>query len=395
MKFLLLGSSSKKGLCQLDGYSLATSSATGEPQNGDDYWQMTAPQLIGLFADLEKTLPRSAVFPHVTDFTMRTEADGKPKSFAFKTRAGRMGILQITGFTDNPRGVKIRYRLVQVQNSPTQKISAFEKTIMLTRATNQLVGTTTDTRTVGVWSEATLLPGEKFHQITRLPDGETVNTIASVFSRYKAGKVGSSTSFTWWFKEADGFGATEAEAATAQIREHWTQMPLSFEASVPREMFCVTNGRGATLAGSIEFVHEAPQPLDENGLIKTTVQIRHFRDSISIPGIGFMAKVPAGYTLRATSNYGEGNINSPAGPDDYGVTWLPMNYGTRQASSTTVKWNLQRAPSANAARSPDEPSEKFEIVLGRPRLILSITNSPDDVFQGFLELVGPDKVEKN
>ena len=31
----------------------------------------------------------------------------------FKTREGGMGILQITGFTDNPRGVKIRYKLVQ------------------------------------------------------------------------------------------------------------------------------------------------------------------------------------------------------------------------------------------------------------------------------------------
>ena len=31
----------------------------------------------------------------------------------FKTRKGSVGILQITGFTENPRGVKIRYKLVQ------------------------------------------------------------------------------------------------------------------------------------------------------------------------------------------------------------------------------------------------------------------------------------------
>jgi len=35
----------------------------------------------------------------------------------FKTREGGMGILQITGFTENPRGVKIRYKLVK--NSAT------------------------------------------------------------------------------------------------------------------------------------------------------------------------------------------------------------------------------------------------------------------------------------
>ncbi len=282
-----------------------------------------------------------------------------------------------------------------VQNSPAQKISAFEKTIMLTRATNRLVGETTDTRTVDVWSDSALLPGEKFRQITRQPDGEIVATVASLFARAKAGKVGTSTSFTWWFKEADGFGALEAEAATAQIREHWTQTPQRFEASVPREVFCVTNQHGATLAGSIELVHEVPQPPDASGQIKATAQIKRFRDSDSIPGIGFMAEVPAGYTLRATSNYGEGSLNSPSGPDDYSVTWFPMNYGARHPASAAVSWNLKHAPSGNAPRWPSEPSEKFEIILGQPRLILSITNSPDDVFQGFLELVGPEKPGKN
>ncbi len=34
-------------------------------------------------------------------------------TFLFKTREGGLGILQITGFTDNPRGMKIRYKLVQ------------------------------------------------------------------------------------------------------------------------------------------------------------------------------------------------------------------------------------------------------------------------------------------
>jgi hypothetical protein len=33
-------------------------------------------------------------------------------TFYFRTREGGMGLLQITGFTDNPRGVKIRYKLV-------------------------------------------------------------------------------------------------------------------------------------------------------------------------------------------------------------------------------------------------------------------------------------------
>jgi hypothetical protein len=36
-----------------------------------------------------------------------------PATWLFRTREGGAGILQITGFTDNPRGVKIRYKLVQ------------------------------------------------------------------------------------------------------------------------------------------------------------------------------------------------------------------------------------------------------------------------------------------
>ena len=36
-----------------------------------------------------------------------------PPTFAFRTSTGGMGLLQITGFTDRPRGVKIRYKLLK------------------------------------------------------------------------------------------------------------------------------------------------------------------------------------------------------------------------------------------------------------------------------------------
>jgi hypothetical protein len=35
-----------------------------------------------------------------------------PATYPFKTREGAMGLLQITGFTDDDRGVNIRYKLV-------------------------------------------------------------------------------------------------------------------------------------------------------------------------------------------------------------------------------------------------------------------------------------------
>ena len=36
-----------------------------------------------------------------------------PQLFCFQTPLGKRGLLQVTGFTDNPRGVKLRYKLVQ------------------------------------------------------------------------------------------------------------------------------------------------------------------------------------------------------------------------------------------------------------------------------------------
>jgi hypothetical protein len=47
-------------------------------------------------------------------------SDDLPQTIFFKTGASNLGVLQITGFTENPRGVKLRYKLVQneVEKSP-------------------------------------------------------------------------------------------------------------------------------------------------------------------------------------------------------------------------------------------------------------------------------------
>jgi hypothetical protein len=51
--------------------------------------------------------------------SMMCSEDGElPSTYLFKTREGGRGILQITGFTENPPAVKIRYKLVLAQASP-------------------------------------------------------------------------------------------------------------------------------------------------------------------------------------------------------------------------------------------------------------------------------------
>ena len=48
--------------------------------------------------------------------------DNLPQAIFLKTGAGKLGLLQITGFTENPRGVKIRYKLIlpQLANHPAR-----------------------------------------------------------------------------------------------------------------------------------------------------------------------------------------------------------------------------------------------------------------------------------
>jgi serine/threonine protein kinase len=46
-----------------------------------------------------------------------------PPTWLFQTREGSIGVLQITGFTENPRGVKIRYKLVQNGHRTAELVS--------------------------------------------------------------------------------------------------------------------------------------------------------------------------------------------------------------------------------------------------------------------------------
>jgi hypothetical protein len=53
-----------------------------------------------------------ALSPEQTE-SVSGESSSPPVTFAFRTAKGLTGLLQITGFTDNPRGVTIRYKLLQ------------------------------------------------------------------------------------------------------------------------------------------------------------------------------------------------------------------------------------------------------------------------------------------
>ena len=77
---------------------------------GTERIQLTGPDWDGLSPERLRAALSKRVNP--SDITFNKNITKLPVTLGFRTGSGRIGMLQITGFTDNPRGVKIRYKLV-------------------------------------------------------------------------------------------------------------------------------------------------------------------------------------------------------------------------------------------------------------------------------------------
>jgi hypothetical protein len=82
--------------------------------------------------------PNETALNNATQDSVTLHATNTPASWLFKTREGGTGILQITGFTENPRGVKIRCKLVQ-QTGQQNIYSTTNKTIIITSKDGRVV----------------------------------------------------------------------------------------------------------------------------------------------------------------------------------------------------------------------------------------------------------------
>ncbi len=272
-------------------------------------------------------------------------------------------------------------KLMQKGNTP--RISLPTKTIILTRATNQLVGTTTDTRTVNVWSDSTLQPDEQLRALVKLPDGRITEASTSLFISRRLRKADASSGFSWFFKEAEGFGAAEAAAATAQLSELATERPLALQSSVPLKVFSVTNRFGAMLSGYVEFQRVVPQSLELGQKTEAAVRLRSCARLLAF----YKADMPAGYRLQATDNsleFGEGRA------------YTAINNSTDRFSSWSAPSGFNDEEQETGAAQLKKIAERnpIQVVLGEPRELFSITNNAGEIYKGFFELVGPDQVEK-
>ena len=92
------------GLVGLDMKTLSV-----PPPTWDEVSMTMLNQLVG--SPRQETV--SLTLPLPTAYALQNAKEAAAPTWLFQTREGAMGVLQITGFTDNPRGVKIRYKLVQ------------------------------------------------------------------------------------------------------------------------------------------------------------------------------------------------------------------------------------------------------------------------------------------
>ena len=287
-------------------------------------------------------------------------------------------------------------------NFPIVANSNPPKAIVLQRATNQLIDASNDVRTVTVWSDSYLEPGETISHLVKRGDNDVkkVGTGLTFLEWSPDGALLRSV-FNWYFggtMEA-GFGDAEANAAVAQLSD--TGGPVLLTPGKPRPVFSVTNNTGEILTGYLELDRTLPDAASGTDPV-AVVSIRSFRGySSSSPGIDYSAKLPPGYALRATATTGTVDTVRSAGPYEYQSDWRNMpsylrpqkkQAGILQPPKIISMQEMQaqaKVLSAQLQALQDEVS--FTVALGKPKTIFSVTNGEGEIFQGFLELVGPQK----
>ena len=122
------------------------------------------------------------------------------------------------------------------------------------------------------------------------------------------------------------------------------------------------------------------------------VRLKQFHSFFpSFNTVEYAAEVPPGYALRATASDGEGHTHTPSGSSEYHSTWFQPTRSS--ASPVRIQREREERQSQQAAFEAHLQSLQdqgpLEVILGEPRLLFSITNSPGEVIHGSLELVGP------
>jgi serine/threonine protein kinase len=275
------------------------------------------------------------------------------------------------------------------QPAPAAIAPPLTKTVMLTRATNQWVGTGKETSSMGLWTDTTVNPGETLLALVKKPDGSLTDAHSLQFIQWQPDGVKTSTSLSWFFggNWSAGFGESEAEVALSQLREHWSDKPVTLTADKPLELFAVTNHSGSVLAGYLKYVRSVPNPKGSNGKPQAIVNVRRY--AAYSPSIDYSVKLPPGYALYATASMGQVSTHFPQAskPGDYYSAWFrpptaPSDYRDYPARVQAQREVLEQQFQALLDRGP------IPVVLGEPCEVFAVTNKNGEVYRGFFELVG-------
>jgi len=259
---------------------------------------------------------------------------------------------------------------------------------------------------VTIWTDSQLEPGETVSALLKRGTNELANGHAQMFVNWSPDHTATSSAFTWYFGGVmeKAFGESEAQSALDQLRTNFVGRQIALTPGQPRELFAVTNNAGETLAGYVEFKRNVPPRTVPGEKIEAIIHIRHFFGSPTSPNISYVAKLPVGYSIRATANSGRADTFSPSGPYGYTSSWSywpqplrPARLQTNGAVGSSyspprinsVPDYISRMKSVEQQLQDLQDSGPISIVLGQPKLVFSITNDLNNVFQGFLELVGP------
>jgi serine/threonine protein kinase len=216
-----------------------------------------------------------------------------PTTYGFQTREGAVGLLQVLGYAEDPRGVKIRYKLIQKANSQTGK------TVALTGAANELSDATNNLQ---------------FEEIQTTGD-----TLAGM------------SQFRWSLP--DSFSPEDSEAAITQLRQNKIARPITLVPGQSVELFSVTNKVGGIVRGLLRFERFVPGASSGASAAGTNIQATVQIDSGNSEWLAFyIAAVPTGYRLELGEGDTSTSISGSAGNGQ------PVVYGQpRQVFSFTSK----------------------------------------------------------
>jgi tRNA A-37 threonylcarbamoyl transferase component Bud32 len=267
------------------------------------------------------------------------------------------------------------------------------KTITFTGATNQLIDATNNIRVISVHTPSTLFPDETLTASAKHPDGQSTPINPYLF--ITAGPKGFSTStyFSWFLPTS--FDEGDAESALTQLRQNIVERPLTLINAKPILLFSISNRFGAPYEAHVEFKHSPPSaPAHINGTnepVQARVHIRSYTDFF--PSLTYTVKLPVGYRLQASANEGQAStfIADMNGKMEYRSSWTHLSHSVPLSGARNrVSGELDQRSALKKQFEALYEQGPFQVTLGEAKTVFALTSDNGEVFEGKLELVGPD-----